>query len=388
MLDSSPEHPTPMQTLLLQAVCGSQSQSVVRGLEWLQAIDLDSVDPASFNLLPGLYLKLSQAGLEHPLLPKLKGMYRKSWYGNQLLFHTAQQVISGLQQSQISVLVLKGVALAHLYFPDQAVRPNSELDLLIPLHQVDQAIKLLRVSGWQDEHFDGCRLTYGDYFSKHFHTLNNASQLRLNLQWRLGIDQTEEHHVSNGLNSLNEWQHPLSFTLGSVAAQTLSPEIHFLSSYLHDLSPTPSIPLLSIFDCAMILKTCPAFDWSRILELDPCIPKSTRLLEGLIFLREQLDIPVPDFVVMGLQQRIVNASLPSQPDRYNVPNLWRIRWNRLLLHYRRYRLTQPPEPSGWQQISSIPEFLRAFWQLPSVQRVPGMLIRKSMRWIREAFVQP
>ena len=51
-----------------------------------------------------------------------------------------------LQRAGVDFRVVKGVALAHLIYDDPSVRLFSDLDLLVPAQQLDQAVQMLRES--------------------------------------------------------------------------------------------------------------------------------------------------------------------------------------------------------------------------------------------------
>jgi len=70
---------------LLQAALQNQSEALTAFAAWQGTVDIDDLPPGQFELLPLLYRNMQRAGLEeHPWLPRLKGIYRRAWYANQL----------------------------------------------------------------------------------------------------------------------------------------------------------------------------------------------------------------------------------------------------------------------------------------------------------------
>src|SRR5688572_25719186 len=70
----------------------------------------------TYRLLPLLYRNLSEQGVDGPALAQLKGVYRHSWYANHMHFRRAGEVLGSLERASVDTLVLKGGALARLYY--------------------------------------------------------------------------------------------------------------------------------------------------------------------------------------------------------------------------------------------------------------------------------
>jgi hypothetical protein len=89
-------------------------------------LDLDDIwDPDIHRLLPLVYVNLRDAGVDDPDLPRLKGLYRRTWYLNQLKLAEARPWLELLQGEGIDTLLLKGVPLGLEYYGDLGQRPIS-----------------------------------------------------------------------------------------------------------------------------------------------------------------------------------------------------------------------------------------------------------------------
>ena len=75
--------PTATQEALLRVVVAPADRLEER---WrgLRSLDLDHVERGALAFLPLVYMRLSDAGIDDLLLPRLKGAYRNVWYRNQL----------------------------------------------------------------------------------------------------------------------------------------------------------------------------------------------------------------------------------------------------------------------------------------------------------------
>jgi len=88
--------PTAQQELLLRASLLKGKQATDAWEEWISTVDIDHLDLGSLRTLPLLYRNLHTQGVKHPLMSKLRGIYRLSWYKNQTLFHHIGSVLAAL----------------------------------------------------------------------------------------------------------------------------------------------------------------------------------------------------------------------------------------------------------------------------------------------------
>lgn len=62
----------------------------------------------SYRLLPLLFHNLHTQGIEDPFLKRFKGVYRNTWYKNQILFHAVTPLLNCFHDADIKTLILKG----------------------------------------------------------------------------------------------------------------------------------------------------------------------------------------------------------------------------------------------------------------------------------------
>jgi hypothetical protein len=109
----------------------------------------DFLDQAPYHLLPLLYRNLDSLGVDDPALPRLKGVYRNSWYRNQRVFAAGREALERLLASSVEALVLGGLALAAHYYRDRGARPVAAAELLVRPEDVSAAAARLRSGGWE-----------------------------------------------------------------------------------------------------------------------------------------------------------------------------------------------------------------------------------------------
>ena len=127
--------PTSAQRLLLRAVVLRGAEALAAWQRWTQAVDLDGLDAGSIRLLPQLYRSLEREGVRDPLMSRLKGVYRHTWYGNQLRLRDAAVVLGELSRRGIEPMLLKGAALTLLHYRDSGLRPMEDVAVLVRTQQ-------------------------------------------------------------------------------------------------------------------------------------------------------------------------------------------------------------------------------------------------------------
>lgn len=350
--------PTPEQDLLLEAALGSGRPAVAAWHAWTGAVNLDDIDPGSYRLIPLLYSNLVRNGVQDSVLQKYKGVYRNAWYRNQVLFNRLAGILSLFRAEKIQTMLVKGVALATLYYSRIGMRPMSDADVLIRPDDLSRATAILNAHGWQCAHPapHAASFTHPDGFS-------------IDLHWRL----TVEH--SYGDSDAAFWKRAESTEFLGIPTQTLSPADHLLHACAHGARGCQVPPLRWLADAAAIIKKRPDLDWAQLVssteELDLVLP----VRDTLDYLRSQrFDIPEPFY--SRLKNSLVSAeelkSYRIRCQSYQTgAEIFRLMW----FDYKRSCRAQNRLP----RLTGFPDFLRTIWVLRSSWEVPVFIIRKGIK---------
>ena len=144
--------PTEAQQLLLQAALLESPHAAKAWAKWLE-LQTGVIDIASWRLIPLVYVNLKRLGVDDALLVQAKELHLFQWRSNQKLYHQTAGFLDELRGLEIPALVLKGVALAHLYYPDSAARPMDDLDVLVPEDKFFALCAHLLRNGWTSDDF-------------------------------------------------------------------------------------------------------------------------------------------------------------------------------------------------------------------------------------------
>src|SRR5271163_4711088 len=90
--------PTPEQELFLQAALLQGPRGIHAWRLWHAGADIDGLDIGCQRLLPQLYHTLQSQGVSDAVIERFKGLYRRTWYQNQLLFHSMADLLRNFHQ--------------------------------------------------------------------------------------------------------------------------------------------------------------------------------------------------------------------------------------------------------------------------------------------------
>ncbi|MEO1004796.1 MAG: nucleotidyltransferase family protein [Cyanobacteria bacterium J06638_38] len=137
------------QKLLLQAAALQGQPGISAWEQWQKLVDLENLDSASNALLCQLYRNLTVNQVQHQYLTRLKGIYKRNWYGNQLKLQKLQTVLIAFESHSLEVLVLDEIALIEQYYQDRGSSPIHQLNLLIYPEVMEQGRLTLQQLGWK-----------------------------------------------------------------------------------------------------------------------------------------------------------------------------------------------------------------------------------------------
>jgi hypothetical protein len=97
---------------------------------WIAGRTLDDATAAEHALLPLLARNLERHGVDHPVLPRLRGVYRYHWTRNRLLLERARTALDELRALGTEVLIAGRAAVLLGCYPDPGCRPLDVVDVV------------------------------------------------------------------------------------------------------------------------------------------------------------------------------------------------------------------------------------------------------------------
>jgi Uncharacterised nucleotidyltransferase len=141
--------PSPNQELLLRATFGPDPDANAAWESLREAIDIDRLEEGSYALIPLLYRRLEAWEVEEPLTPRLKSVYRHTWYRSNLLLDRLVEVLGLARSNDVPVLICGAPRLLAHTYRDPGLRPSSHIELLVGSTDRPRLAKALLGSGWR-----------------------------------------------------------------------------------------------------------------------------------------------------------------------------------------------------------------------------------------------
>ncbi len=292
---------------------------------------------------------LKAAGLAIPpgTMLVLDGLALRHRLHNQQLAKLLNELNRSFKRDGVPYLVLKGLALAYGYYPDPALRPVSDIDLLVQKEHMHVALASLKKSGFAIELPDPlpdplptelkaqAPLPRGATASLELHHYDPRAR-------RMLYDGARDREFA-GFDGI-----PASFRIGRTAISAPSPvdTLRFLWEHLikHLFYANADAPLQLKWMAdiiAVVERHAVEFDWSAIRQQQPDLLRRLEVLYSLT--------PMPDH----LQGIIPVESISPATDLHCYPGGWpqyrTQEWKRVgLLHIIWGTLKAPP--ARWLQL--------------------------------------
>jgi hypothetical protein len=369
---TGPPWPDQLQRSLLRVAFLERDGAVEEWRVLRRGLVLDDIwDPETHRLLPLVYRRLVQLGVEDPQLPRLKGLHRHAWYQNQLNLSRLAPFLERLEGAGIRTMVVKGVPLALRFYGDLGSRPMNDVDVLVPTDRMADALRLLEGDGWQ-AHRDGRnrsqRLTAGfSLISHHSRIVTAPDGFYVDLHWHL-----REQFVIPGeeVNSSDDfWTAAEPIDIGGVPTRALCASDLLLHAIVHGLVSQRDAPARWAADAMVVIGRPEAVDWDRLIQQAEGRRLVLILRAALGYLVNNLSATVPPDVLARLDrlpatrddERAFERALSLDPYGPRLQGLFDLgpawAWRRAHLGTTR-------------AVLDLPAFLRDTWQVPHTRDVP------------------
>lgn len=326
----------PVEEALLKAALLDGPAARAAFVQWQALADLErGQETGQLRMLPLLYANMERLGVADPVMGRLRAVHRHAWAEARRRQNCAATVVRLLAGQDIPVMFTKGVALANGYYPDAALRPMQDVDILVPRERAEAAVATILAAGWRFME------PYPDYIAggarrAAFMTLNNGLGLRdahgneADVHWD-GVHECALPFVSEWF-----WSEAEGFAVAGEQALRLGPGPLLFHVIGHGLRPNPMSPLRWVADAAMILRQRgERIDWDRFWQTADRARMAARLSEGLARVERITGGPLPDGARRAARasavERLENAAFRKARDgEYPGIAIWLLRAAKML----------------------------------------------------------
>lgn len=257
-----------------------------------------------YGLGPLLHAAIQENGIDVPreIGHSLQEAYYQLAAANAVRFQELAKVLTTLSAAGIPVLVLKGALLAETVYGNLALRPMSDLDLLIPRERIHDIPQVLAPLGYHLNAGEaGYSFAYDTLFCGEIILYKETPVLPvvLDVHWHLLAVEWFHHSGDVDLDAL--WETVCPLTIDGTPARQLCPEDNLLHLCLHAGISHSYVYLLNLIDIDHAIAAYGDLNWDRFLQRARDFQVRSAVYFGLRFTRDLFDTPIPDRVMDDLR---------------------------------------------------------------------------------------
>lgn len=212
-----------------------------------------------FELAPLLFRRVEERSASVPpeALERLRDAFTREVGLAFFRLRQLGELVDGLASAGIPCLVLKGPAVAQEAYGDPALRSMSDLDVLVPRPQVEEAEAALFALG-----YSGSRDAWEDVFPKHYHLSYRkpGALVQLELHWHLHRPTLPFHIPIDEI-----WSRSRTAELAGRRVQVMEATDQFLYLCVHIAKHRMRVGPRPFCDLVHLLEAAPP-DWDALLE--------------------------------------------------------------------------------------------------------------------------
>ncbi|MCC7271083.1 MAG: nucleotidyltransferase family protein [Alphaproteobacteria bacterium] len=285
---------TPDQEELLRILYSPDEIAAPLFERWQARVDMTDLDDGCYRLYPYLYRRIRGFAPDHPFLGRLKGLFRRSLYRNNMLFQWAREVLERLRAAEIDCIVLKGAALVRSIGLSAGFRPMADVDLLVRPGDARRAMEVA------DPLFrrilDDPVGTMARIQLRHGASIMDDRRLEIDMHWRIG-----DVWAPGDDPDAPFWETAQPVELSGATALALAPTELLYHVVVHGLSWN-ALPTVRWISDALDIMAAEGdlLDWHRLVALAERYHRRATVRVALAYVRHRFAGPVPDWVLAAL----------------------------------------------------------------------------------------
>ena len=269
-----------------------------KDLDWDYILGIHSLTPTTPLLFHNLRKITGRNSISNSVVDGLRASYVAALRKNMEIYRELHGILAELQNKGISVILLKGVALAEIVYQDIALRPMNDIDIMVRKADLHDVVTVLSKQGYVPSHSDD------PFYEGHHHIVPYERHDRE----RNNFFVMELHHniapapLMSRIDVDYLWENPQVFNTGGIDALALSAENTLLHLCLH-LSTISFINGVRILvDISETIRCYDGkLDWHSFVRKSNELGVGSSVYYPLWWAREIMDIDIPTQVLNGLK---------------------------------------------------------------------------------------
>ena len=281
------------QKLLLQACILKGRIAIAAWEEWKASVDIEVLDNSSNAMLCQLYHNLSANQVQDGHMGRLKGVYKRNWYHNQLLVKKLQTILQVFQQARIPIVVLGDLIIATAYSDNLGQIPVNGLHFLVHPADGQKAIAILAELGWNQINLTKSVMNEWDLRLEFEDSSGLHSSLQGHLFWAIPQEYTDKEL----------WDSTLAYSIGDVTTLMLSPTDLFLHLAMRTFYRGGNSTVHLLVNAMLILQQPELkIDWIKLIAQAQKYRAILPVKNILILLQQLFERSIPHWVLPALNQ--------------------------------------------------------------------------------------
>ncbi len=307
---------SPTSVLIEPLVHNLADEPSPEAFEQLSADEWDhiTITAIALGLAPLLHWRLVQANLTPPPLAMAKLAVTRQAHAkrNEAIGQQLAELLAAFKQQKIEVMVLKGALLAATVYPEAALRPMNDIDLLFRPEDLPRVGPILESLGYGGKHKEANK---GPGITKHLSTYCRAGNhgSTPNPYLSASGDRMVEPHGSLeeswfGLNvdiTPGVWERAAPISLYGQPAYRLSTNDLLLHLTVHAAFHVimGASVFVQLYDIGCVMKTWSVeLNWSQVLTLALRAKVQPFVYAGLYWAGTLYQVAIPEAVLGGLEK--------------------------------------------------------------------------------------
>jgi hypothetical protein len=298
-MELSPER----RLLLACAKANLSADELQRIAQELSHSDLDwnylTAAACAHGVAPLIYHNLHLSRVTRVLPPRAAETLRNSYYGNaarnSFLYGKLRNVLKVFRDKQIEFIVLKGAALAETVYPNRALRPMSDIDLLVKKEKLTEVeTKLLDLGYILQDRAKGKEF----YQERHYHwVFSKKPDIDIEIHWHVKRPTGAFEIAIDDL-----WKSAQPIKVAGIDALILSPEALLLYLCQHFWKHKLNGGIRPFIDIAETSRFYEGkINWREVARLSAQWQMNPCAYLGLSLARELLDAPIRESFLKELK---------------------------------------------------------------------------------------
>jgi hypothetical protein len=249
--------------------------------------DVDELEEGSYALLPLLSHRLQELAISDPVLPRLRGAYRKTWVINKLSLSLLRRALEALNSAGVAAMIVNDALAALRIYTDLGLRPITELEVVIRPAAAARAWRALEGAGWRRlQRPSPPELAVGSTDGLRFEIGEPSTAVVLRSHPVIGA--AEPGAAENEL-----WGATVETFLDGIPTRAIDSTAGLLYTCVNGVRGRWWRAIQWVVDATMILRSDQAVDWQRFVRVVERQSLVLPVREALTYLACLLDDPVP-----------------------------------------------------------------------------------------------